>query len=269
MPVPDTAAATATPDAMAERVFGSILGTLDVFAIYVGDRLGYYRQLAAHGPLTSAELAERAGTVERYTREWLELQAVAGYIDVADGEPRRFAIPAGHAEALTDQLSLSFMAPMARMISAAGARLGDIVQVHRDGGGVSWDTFGQDMRESQGDANRPFFLNFLAKEWFAGIEDIDRRLRAGGRVADIGCGFGWSAIALALGYPEIEVDGFDLDEPSIATARRHASEHGVTDRVHFHATDAGDAIAGRHLRPGHRVRVHPRHARSRSRRCAR
>lgn len=237
----DTNTASTSPDALGEKVFESILGTLDVFAIYVGDRLGYYHQLADHGPLSSAELAEWAGTVERYTREWLELQAVAGYLEVHDGEPRRFAIPAGHAEALTDHLSLGYVAPFARMISAAGAKLADIVEVHRDGAGVSWEAFGHDMRESQGDMNRPFFLNLLAQEWFGGVERIDRRLRAGGRVADIGCGHGWSAIALALGYPGLEVDGFDLDEPSIAAAKRHASEHEVVDRVRFHAVDAGDA----------------------------
>ena len=215
-----------------------------MFAIYIGDRLDYYRHLADHGPLTSAELADRAGTVERYTREWLELQAVSGFLEVSDDEPHRFSIPAGHAEALTDHLSLGYVAPFARMISAAGAKLGDIVEVHRDGSGVPWDAFGQDMRESQGDMNKPFFLNLLAQEWFGGIEAIDGRLRAGGRVADIGCGFGWSAIALALGYPEIEVDGFDLDEPSVEAARQYAAERGVADRVRFHAVDAGDASLG-------------------------
>ena len=118
MTPPDDSHVTAmstSPDALGEKVFASILGTLDVFAIYVGDRLGYYRQLADHGAMSSTELAERAGTVERYAREWLELQAVAGYLEVHDGEPRRFAIPAGHAEALTDHLSLGYVAPLARI----------------------------------------------------------------------------------------------------------------------------------------------------------
>jgi SAM-dependent methyltransferase len=231
----------ASPDAIGARVFESILGTLDVFAIYIGDRLGYYRQLSDHGPLSSTELAERAGAVERYTREWLELQAVSGYLEVSADEPRRFSIPPGESEALTDHLSLGYVAPLARMISAAGAKLGAIVEAHRDGSGVPWDAFGQDMRESQGDMNRPFFLNLLAQEWFGGVTEIDRRLRAGGRVADIGCGHGWSAIGLALGYPGLEVDGFDLDAPSIEAAIRHAAEHGVSERVRFHAVDAGDA----------------------------
>ncbi len=240
MNTPQDPAGSTASDVIADRVFASILGTLDVLAIYLGDRLGYYRQLADHGPLSSTELAERAGTVERYTREWLELQAVAGYLKVHEGEHRRFALPEAHVAALTDPLSLSYVAPLSRMVSAAASKLGDIARVHRDGGGVAWDAFGQDMRESQADANRPFFLNLLATEWFGGIEDIDRRLRAGGRVADIGCGFGWSAIALALGYPRLTVDGFDLDGPSIAAAARHAAEHGVADRVRFHAVDAGD-----------------------------
>ena len=235
---------TATPDALGAKVFESILGTLDVFAIYVGDRLGYYRQLAEHGPLTPHELAERAGTVERYTREWLELQAVSGYLAVTDDEPRRFAIPDGHAEALTDHLSLGYVAPFARMISAAGMKLPDIVEVHRSGEGVAWDAFGHDMRESQGDMNRPFFLKLLAKDWFGSIDDIDQRLAAGARVADIGCGLGWSAIGLAQGYAGVTVDGYDLDVPSIEAATRHAAEHGVADRVRFHAIDAGDVSVG-------------------------
>ena len=233
-----------TPDALGEKVFESILGTLDIFALYVGDRLGYYKHLAEHGPLTPHELAGRAGTVERYTREWLEMQAISGYLQVSDDEPRRFSIPEGHAEALTDHLSLGYVAPLARMISAAGMKLQDIVQVHRDGSGVAWDAFGHDMRESQGDMNKPFFLNLLAKEWFGSIDDIDERLSAGAHVADIGCGLGWSAIGLAQGYDGVTVDGYDLDVPSIETASRHAAEQGVAERVKFHAADAGDEAVG-------------------------
>jgi SAM-dependent methyltransferase len=245
VPTTDAHSSSATPDALAEKVFESILGTLDVFAIFVGDRLGYYQHLAEHGPLTPHELAERAGTVERYTREWLEMQAVSGYLEVSEDQPRRFSIPKGHAEALTDQLSLGYVAPFARMISAAGMKLPDIVEVHRNGAGVSWDAFGHDMRESQGDMNKPFFLNLLAKEWFGSIEDLDRRLAAGAHVADIGCGHGWSAIALAQGYKDVTVDGYDLDIPSIESATRHAVEHGVAERVRFHAVDAGDeGVAG-------------------------
>lgn len=229
---------------LAERVFEAALGTFDVFAIYVGDRLSYYEILGERGPMTTHELAEIAGTEERYTREWLEQQAVSGFVFVAemsdDGRSRRFALPDEYAAVLTDELSLSYLAPLARMIAAAGMKLSAVVEAHRNGGGVSWDEFGADMRESQADMNRPYFVNLLAQEWFAGVPELANRLSNGARVADIGCGFGWSSIGLAVGYDSITVDGFDLDEPSISDARTHALEAGVDGRVAFHAIDAGD-----------------------------
>ena len=231
-------------EALAERVFTAALGTFDVFAIYVGDRLDYYSLLGKHGPITTGDLARLAQTEERYTREWLEQQAVSGFVYVAemaeDGKARKFALPDEYAEVLTDPLSLSYLAPLARMLAAAGMKLSAVVDAHRNGGGVSWDEFGQDMRESQADMNRPFFVNLLANEWFAAVPELRNRLEEGAKVADIGCGFGWSAIGLAAGYGSIRVDGYDLDEPSIAAARTHAIEAGVEDRVTFHAIDAGD-----------------------------
>ena len=229
---------------LADRVFEAALGTFDVFAIYVGDRLSYYEILGDHGPMTTHELAEMAGTEERYTREWLEQQAVSGFVYVAemssDGRSRRFALPEEYAAVLTDELSLSYLAPLARMIAAAGMKLSAVVEAHRSGGGVSWDEFGADMRESQADMNRPSFMHLLAREWFGSVPDLASRLSRGARVADIGCGFGWSSISLAVGYDGITVDGYDLDEPSITHARVHAIEAGVDDRVTFHAIDAGD-----------------------------
>ncbi|RLE16709.1 MAG: SAM-dependent methyltransferase [Actinobacteria bacterium] len=233
-----------TAGEVAERVVGAALGTFDIFAIYVGDRLGYYQLLADHGPITAHELAERASTAERYTREWLEQQAVSGFIIMetpdAGGPHRRFSMRAEYAEALTDRLSLAYVAPLARMLAAASAKISEVAAAHLDGGGVSWEEFGHEMREAQGDMNRPFFAKLLAHEWFPGVPEIHDRLTAGGRVADIGSGFGWSSIGLAVGYDEITVDGFDLDEPSVESSRRHAADAGVADRVRFHAIDAGD-----------------------------
>ena len=74
----------ATPDEMAERLYGAMVGAFDIFAVYIGDQLGFYRSLASDGPATSAQLAERTGTAERYVREWLEQQAVTGLLAVDD-----------------------------------------------------------------------------------------------------------------------------------------------------------------------------------------
>jgi 2-polyprenyl-3-methyl-5-hydroxy-6-metoxy-1,4-benzoquinol methylase len=237
-----------TADEFAQRLLDAILGAQFVQAAYLGDRLGYYRALAASGPLTAPELAERTGTAERYTREWLEHQAVAGVLTVDDPgaapQERRFELPAGAAEALTDPVSPAHLLPMARMVGGLGKRLDDLVDAYRSGGGVGWAEFGEDAREGQGGANRPLFLGALPREYLPSIPEVARVLD-GGRIADVGCGVGWSAIGIALAHPGVTVDGFDVDGPSIEAARVNAAEAGVADRVHF-STDDIAGVSGRY-----------------------
>jgi 2-polyprenyl-3-methyl-5-hydroxy-6-metoxy-1,4-benzoquinol methylase len=139
---------------------------------------------------------------------------------------------------LTAELSLDHVLPLAKFTAAVGKQLDALVEAYRTGGGVGWATFGDDAREAQAAANRPFFLGPLAGEHLPAIPDVDAALRAGGRVADIGCGYGWSSIGIALGYPTATVDGYDLDGPSVAVARRNAAEAGVDGRVRFLDVDA-------------------------------
>lgn len=233
---------TTTVDAFSERVFEAALGTIDTFAIYVGDKLGLYDDLAANGPATMPALAARTGMHPRYTHEWLEQQVTTGILRVDDPtrapEARLYSLPDEHAEVLTDRDSLAFLAPFVRLLVAGGIQLPSLVEAYRSGGGVSWERFGADMRTGQADMNRPWFLNELGSSWFPAVPDLHARLDGGGTVADIGCGEGWSSIAMALAYPEVVVDGYDVDVPSIEAARRHAVEAGVGDRVRFHAVDA-------------------------------
>ena len=240
-------------DALAGRIFESVLGAMDLFNLYLGDRLGLYRALKDGGPSTSAELASRAGIAERYAREWLEQQAVGGLLDVDDAEQdaatRRYALPAGHDEVLLDQDSLSYLAYVARWLPSIGQATPSLLEAFRTGGGVSWAAFGADAREAQAEQNRPIFLSLLGSAWLPAIEDVHARLGADppARVADIGCGAGWASIGLAKAYPNVRVDGLDLDAPSIALARANADAHGVADRVRFEVRDAADpALAGQY-----------------------
>ena len=236
---------TAAGEALATRLFETVLAVLDARAVDLGDRLGYYRALAEHGPATSPELAARTGTAERYVREWLEQQAVTGILTAADDPDRpddalarRFALPPGHVGPLTDVLRPAHVVPLVRFVVAAGRQVDALAEVHRTGGGVSWAQHGPEVREAQAAANRPLFLGALGRDHLPSIPDVDAALRRGGRVADVGCGFGWSSIGIALAYGAATVDGFDLDEPSVRAARRNAAEAGVADRVHFSVTDA-------------------------------
>lgn len=235
---------THTTEALVERLFGAVLATMDVQSAYLGERLGYYRALAGGEALTSTELAARTGTAERYTREWLEQQAVTGFLvadDEADATARRFHLPEGHVEPLTDVLSPNFILPLAKFVAAAGKQLDALTEAYRTGRGVSWEQHGHDVREAQAAANRPMFLGALGESHLPSIPDVDATLRGGARVADVGCGYGWSAIGIALAYPNVTVDGYDLDAPSVQAARRNAAEAGVGDRVRFHLADVADA----------------------------
>ncbi|MEU7990748.1 class I SAM-dependent methyltransferase [Streptosporangium canum] len=228
-----------TTEEFAERLLRSALGAFEVLSVHLGDRLGWYRALAGHGPATAAELTARAGGHERYAREWLEQQAACGILTV--GEDGRFTLPEGAAEVLTDESSLAYLAPLARMIAGAAAQTPALLEAYRDGGGVGWAAFGPDVRESQAEMNRPWFEQALP-DALAGVPDLDALLRRPGvRVADVGCGGGWSTIALARAYPQAVVEGIDIDGPSVELAVRNAGRAGAD--VAFRHGDA-HALAG-------------------------
>jgi 2-polyprenyl-3-methyl-5-hydroxy-6-metoxy-1,4-benzoquinol methylase len=229
-------------DGFVERLFQSAVATMDVFTVYLGDRLGLYRTLADAGPLTPGELAERAGINARYAREWLEQQAASGILEVDDaakpeGE-RRFTLPPAHAEALVDPESPYAMAATCRSLASIGGVLPKLVEAYRTGDGVAIEA--PDAMEAQGDFNRPWLVGSFASEYLPQVPDVHAKLQAGARVADIACGVGWAAVSIARGYPATTVDGFDLDGPSIERAKAIAREAGLEDRVTFEARDAAD-----------------------------
>ncbi|HEX2072176.1 MAG TPA: methyltransferase domain-containing protein [Geodermatophilus sp.] len=231
----------ARPADLADRILSSVIGTLELAAVHLGAELGWYRALA-EAPATAPELAGRTGTDARYAREWLEQQAVAGYltVDDVDAEPdaRRYTLPPEHRGVLVDDLDLAFMPPFAQIALAFVRNVPRLLEVYRTGGGLGWAEMDPEAREAQAAANRPYFLGPLATEDLPTLPEVDAALRAGGRVADIGCGMGWSSIGIARGYPEARVDGYDVDEPSVEQARRNAQEAGVADRVRFRTADA-------------------------------
>ena len=239
-------AVSAQRDAFVERLLQSAAGTFNLFSIYIGDRLGLYRALAESGPSTSEELAACTETQERYIREWLEQQAVAGilHVDIENhgSDTKRFSLPPGHVEPLIACSSLNYMAPLAQLLVGAVRPLPAVLDAYRNGGGVPFDAYGADLREGQSAINYPAFWHQLPGEWLPSITDIHTRLMSDppARVADIGVGYGWSSLGMARGYPKIRVDGFDLDAPSIERAKENAARNGLSDRTHFWVRDASD-----------------------------
>ena len=141
------------------------------------------------------------------------------------------------------------MAPMAQLLVACALPIHAVAAAFGTGEGVPYADYGADLHEGVARANRPLFDNLLATDWLPAVPAIHDRLNGDppARVADVACGLGRSSIAIARTYPNVRVDGIDLDEPSIAAARKHLAGSGVEDRVEFHARDAGDAQhAGRY-----------------------
>ncbi|TFV89415.1 class I SAM-dependent methyltransferase [Blastococcus sp. CT_GayMR16] len=240
-PTIDDGAAT---DAFVGRLFESALGAMDLFTIGLGSRLGLYAALQEHGPQTSTELAAHAGVAERYAREWLEQQAVTGILEVGPGSAaeRRYTLPEAVVPVLLEPTHPAYLAPLAALVPPLGTLFERLVEVYRTGEGVSWSEFPAEAVEAQAALNRPAFTHELGG-WLAAVPEIDERLSAGpSRIADLGCGGGWSTQALARRYPEAVVHGFDIDDASIAMARRSVAGSEVEERVAFEVCDlAGPA----------------------------
>src|SRR5262249_6318681 len=152
-----------------------------------------------------------------------------------------FRLPPGHAEALLDGGSLSFIGARVRQLMSLRTAVEAVEGAFRTGGGVPYEADGAESVGGPGGGNRPTFLTTLPGDWLPRIPAIHDRLRSGAaRVADIGCGTGWSSIAIATAYPDAEVDGFEPDEISVELAREHANERDLADRVRFHREDAAE-----------------------------
>jgi 2-polyprenyl-3-methyl-5-hydroxy-6-metoxy-1,4-benzoquinol methylase len=228
-------------DALADRLFRDARGALELFTVYLGERLGLYRALAEGGPMTSTELADRVGTNERYIREWLEHHAASGLLEVDDvsaaPQQRTFYLPAASIPVLADPDDERFATHRAIDVARAARALPDLVDAFRTGSAPPSQPWEPEGRAAD---NRPTYLRRLGREWLPAIADVDRRLRSDppARVADVACGMGWSSIAIAQAYPRVSVAGFDLDADAIADATRNAAAEGVADRVSFSVADA-------------------------------
>ena len=238
-------------DALADRLFQSMIASAELASVWLGLRLNLYELLRERGPATVAELAKGAGIDTRYAREWLEQQAVAGFLDVEppgnheqgageEWETRRYRLPDPHAEVLLDADHPAHAGAAAYWAGSMAEVLQRIPGLYRTGAGLPYPEYGADVRLAIANFNRPMFVNDLAG-WFTATPELQARLAAeGARVLDAGCGIGWSSISLARAFPSLRVDGIDSDEASIAEARANAAEAGVADRVRFEVADAAE-----------------------------
>jgi 2-polyprenyl-3-methyl-5-hydroxy-6-metoxy-1,4-benzoquinol methylase len=237
----NAAAVSPSEDALMSRLLQSTIHALELYSIHLGKELGLYAALQSGEWATPPELARRAGIAPRYAREWLEQQAVAGFLEVdvppAPADTRRYRLPAAHLNVLVTEDHPAHLAPLAQMVAGIGGAIESVLAAYRTGGGVPYPMFGAAFRKGQAGINRPAFASDLVDRWIPAAADIHTRLMSSPlRVADVGCGAGWSTIALARAFPQADVIGFDADDASIADARANAA--GQLVAVRFEARDA-------------------------------
>jgi len=204
--------------------------------VVIGDQLGLYKALAA-GPLTAAELAAKTATDERYLREWLASQAAGGYITY-DDTTKRFSLTQEQAFALADEDSPAYLPGAFELAVGSLAAVPRIAESFRTGAGMGWHEHDPGVIAGCEKFFRPGYAANLVSSWIPSLGDVQRKLEAGARVADIGCGKGASTVLMAKAFPNSQFSGFDYHDKSIEAARESARRQGVADRVSFAISSA-------------------------------
>lgn len=207
---------------------------------YLGERLGLYRALAESASMTAGELARATGTNERLVLEWLRNQTAGGYVEHHDG---RFRLPPEQALALADSGSPAFLGGAFEVLAAVWADVEKVEAAFRGDGGLDWGDHDHRLYHGVERFYAPAYRANLLAVWLPALDGVIGRLEAGGRVADVGCGYGISTVILAEAFPRSTFVGSDPHEPSIEAARHRAAEAGVTDRTRFEVHAAADLPA--------------------------
>ena len=219
-----------------EKFMGQALGELgagmNAALVIIGDKLGLYKAMSGAGPMSSAELAQKTGTTERYVREWLCAQAAGGFVNY-DATTGRFILPDEQAFALAVEDSPAYLPGAFQVIASVLKDDPRITEAFRTGAGVGWHEHCADLFQGTERFFRPSYAANLVSSWIPALDRVGAKLQAGAKVADVGCGHGASTILMAKAYPNSQFVGFDYHAPSIESAWKAAEKAGVQDRVGF------------------------------------
>ena len=228
-------------EAFVHKVLGDTSATLTTILAVLGDRLGLFKDLAAHGPATSDELASRMGINERYAREWLGGMASAGYLEY-EPATRRFTLPPEHAPALAQEGGPVFFGGIYQKLPAVTGVLDQLTVAFRAGGGVPQSAYSDQMWDGLERFTSIWFENLLTPQWLPAMPDVQAKLERGAQVADVGCGRGRALIKLAQTFPNSRYMGYDIFGPTIERAMANARAAGVADRVRFAQRDVSKGL---------------------------
>jgi SAM-dependent methyltransferase len=218
------------------KVMWDMSGAVASLMCTIGDRLGLFQELAAGGPATSTELAQRTGLSERYVREWLSSLSAAGYLEY-NPKTLQFTLPLEHAPVLAQEGGPMFMGGVYQHLPGLFGPLDQLTEAFRHGGGIQPDAYGENFRQGMERISAGWFENLLVQQWIPAVKGLQAKLESGADVADIGCGSGRALITLSRAFPKSHFVGYELFGPVIALANANAEAAGMAGRVRFEQRD--------------------------------
>jgi len=224
------------------KMLGDLGGAFSVPTVRIGFRLGLFDALHDKGAATADELAKRTGLTPRYVREWALAQAANGYI-AYDRATERFSMTAEQAMVFAVKDSPVYLQGAFDLTAAMIEGEPKVEAAFRKGGGVTWGDSSGCLFCAVGAFFKPGYVNAVVQSWLPALKGMMPRLHAGAKVADVGCGVGFSTLLMAEAFPKSSFVGYDFHAPSIAEANAHAKAHGLADRVKFETAAAKDIAA--------------------------
>lgn len=222
------------------KMLGDLGGAFSVPTVRIGLRLGLFRALHDAGAMSSSDLAKKAGGLApRYVREWALAQAANGYLDY-DAANDVFSLSPEQAMIFAVEDSPVYLAGAFDLVAAMIEGEAKVETAFQRGGGVRWGDSAGCLFCATGAFFRPGYVNNIVQNWLPALDGVVDKLKSGAKVADVGCGVGFSTLLMAKAFPNSRFVGFDFHEPSIADARNHAQNHGFGDRVRFECKTAKD-----------------------------
>jgi len=226
-------------EALIGKMLGDLGGAFSVPTVRIGFRMGLFEALHRHGPARISELAARTGQAERYVREWALAQAANGYIDF-DAEQERFRLTPEQAMVFAVKDSPVYLEGAFDLAASMVEAQPKVEAAFRTGDGVAWGESSGCLFCAVGTFFRPGYVNSIVQSWLPSLDGIQQKLQDGAKVADVGCGVGFSTLLMAKAFPSSSFVGYDFHTPSIEQANAHAKAHGLSDRVRFASGRAKD-----------------------------
>ena len=204
--------------------------------VVIGEKLGLYKALAEQ-PMSSAELATKTNTDERYLREWLASQAAGGYVSY-DDKTKKFSLTPEQVFTMADEDSPAYLPGAFELALGSLFAVPRIADSFRTGAGMGWGEHDAGVIHGCEKFFRSGYVANLMSAWIPALEGVKERLEAGIKVADVGCGKGASTLLMAKAFPKSQFFGFDYHDGSIEGARASAQKQGLSGNVAFSTASA-------------------------------